>query len=501
MTTLAFKGTAVVHGATIEVTEADRLTFSINQATEPLLTLGEDEVPLVRRGEVFTSDPDWEREGQTEHLVGRCPVVLRDGGSPVLKATLRRAPSRITQERYEWMLAQLASRAGLSALEDSSDRTRIWAMLAPDIPTSDVEEAMSAMLIWRRCAEAVHRVASNPVADLKPRLEFVSVRSPAVARARRISGRSIRAWDPPRPPDRPTEGVVLIEERVSDVDTPENRFVLGAVSKMERLLAKAARSGAPAASRVEAAAAAEGIRSLFGGYPWTSMTPGPIPQLSFILRDNPSYQTIVSMVRQIDRLPRLVASFDASSVGDALELSPSSLNVLYERWVVTEVIEWVEGLIGPFQRPAVPVTGSYSRMAVCGNVLIQIDEEYPNKGPDVHAPYGGKRRPDLAIEIHGPTGTRVAVIDPTYSKRNPIHQEKMQYAVNLVDGRRRDPIDGRGALCVEWVAAAYPGDRPYALVQRPVQAEAILSAPPGEDGREILHQWLASTVGPVLVGR
>jgi len=267
--------------------------------------------------------------------------------------------------------------------------------------------------------------------------------------------------------------------------------------RLWRALDRAAKTGAPAPARVEASEAKDLISAMFTSGSWAGMAEGPMPSTSFVLRDQPGYHSIVELDRQLAAPRTMHASLDAMDLERSLELSPWSLNVLFQRWVTTEVLEWLERRLPPFERPAVPTSGIYLTESPVGTVHVVLDEQYPKSGPGVHVPFG-KNRPDMVVEIHTGSGVRALVIDPTYSKNRSIHEEKFQYAINIRDGSRTDPLDEMPALCAEWVAAAYPGGVSSAFSRRPNQAETLLSLVPGASGREVLGAWLEATIGNVL---
>ena len=233
--------------------------------------------------------------------------------------------------------------------------------------------------------------------------------------------------------------------------------------------------------------------------PWSRQFRIANPSLSFVLRDHPSYHSIVELDRQLAAPKNMQASLDAMDLDRALELSPWSLNILYQRWITTEVLEWLERRLPAFERPAVPTSGIFLTESPVGTVQVVLDELYPRTGLGVHVPTG-KNRPDLVVEVHTRQGVRALVIDPTYSKNRSIHEGKFQYAINIRDGGRADPIDQTPALCAEWVAAAFPGASSWASSRRPNQAETLLSLVPGDSGRTILFAWLEATIGDLLGG-
>ena len=451
---LRFRRDVVEDGSTLDVDETAQLHFSIEGWEGSSLQIGPDMVPMVPRGKVSVVDPEWVKGAATEHLVGNLAIEVRSSeGEHLLGATLRRSPSRMTLEQYQWMLDFIVGRTGLKGLEDPNGRAQIWAMLAPVVPDRETEVLPSGF---------------------KP-------------------------WDPPRPLPRPRQGTVLVESRDLDFATPENRYVVGVMGRLWRALAKAATTGAPAPARAEAAEAKDRVSTLFTTGAWTGISEGPMPSTSFVLRDHPSYHSIVELDRQLAAPKYMQASLDAMELERALELSPWSLNVLYQRWITTEVLEWLERRLPAFERPAVPTSGIFLTESPVGTVQVVLDEEYPRTGLGVHVPTG-KNRPDMVVEVHTRQGVRALVIDPTYSKNRSIHEAKFQYAINIRDGGRADPIDKTPALCAEWVAAAFPGASSWASSRRPNQAETLLSLVPGDSGRTVLFAWLDATIGTLLAG-
>ena len=497
---LRFRRDVVEDGSTLDVDETAQLHFSIEGWEGSSLQIGPDMVPMVPRGKVSVVDPEWVKGAATEHLVGNLAIEVRSSeGEHLLGATLRRSPSRMTLEQYQWMLDFIVGRTGLKGLEDPNGRAQIWAMLAPVVPDRETEEAMAALLAWRRSADAIHRIATNPQSSLSPQVELVEVDSARIASARKVLPSGFQPWDPPRPLPRPRQGTVLVESRDLDFATPENRYVVGVMGRLWRALAKAATTGAPAPARAEAAEAKDRVSTLFTTGAWTGISEGPMPSTSFVLRDHPSYHSIVELDRQLAAPKYMQASLDAMELERALELSPWSLNVLYQRWITTEVLEWLERRLPAFERPAVPTSGIFLTESPVGTVQVVLDEQYPRTGLGVHVPTG-KNRPDMVVEVHTRQGVRALVIDPTYSKNRSIHEAKFQYAINIRDGGRADPIDKTPALCAEWVAAAFPGASSWASSRRPNQAETLLSLVPGDSGRSVLFAWLDATIGTLLAG-
>jgi hypothetical protein len=477
----------------ISASEETKLNFIIEQP-EPLIVLlvAGEQVPLIVKGPYLVADPVWVEGKASVHLVGECVVSMSVAGASVLDATLERIPDRVRLSQYHWLLDWFLERISTSEIEDDQNRQYVWAEFAPNVPTPDEEDLMSMVLLWQRTAHGFRSIDRNPKSSIDRASEWLPVHQVRGSTSRRISARSISRRDPPRPIDRPTKGMVLVETHEEFSDTPENRYVRAVVEEFVRQLTKSLQSSSiDSELRVRGSAVVGELEGIGRRLARRGVGLGRRPAQSFLLRDNHSYSAVVLADNALRQYPSVSLRFPPADQLRAIPISPWSLNLLYERWITTMALEWIERRFGAFERPTVPSRGSWSVDLGYLKVTVRVDERYPKSGSNgVVCDRGSKDRPDLAIEFEDTDGVDVVVVDATWSQDPAKHYEKFQYALNLGDAGSVSPITNQTRRCVVSAGVAFPGGVVSVYEQRARLSECKISLPPSKDGEEKFYEWL-----------
>lgn len=494
MAELYLGGRRILDGMVIEVEERTRLDFLINSKESAELVLAGERVPLDRVSDGFRSSRTWLSTQRTRHFVGDCPIRMCVG-SLELRALLRRLPSRIELDDYEYMLRTLWSRLGPAAVEDPLGRVQIWARLAPEIPAAEEERARVLLSLFARSASSLRAIGASPRRSLREEDEWVPLREVQKVRGR-IDGRRLRPWDPPRPADRPPRGSVLVRRRTDDVDSPENRYVVAVVRQLAGMLRAALQESPSSQTAVEITAALNDLALWFGHSDWQEIPPGPVPHHSFVLRDDPEYGVVATLAVHLNSLPGVLARFPPDDPHRLFPLSPYSLNALYERWVQLSVFDWIVDRLGGPPRDFEP-EGTWQWRLPAGHVVLRIDVPYPRRA-DAGIVAIDKNRPDVAVEIWRSDHVEVLTLDATYSQDPLLHDEKLSYARNLRNVGLRHPVTNDPPLVVRWAAVARPAHVAAVVELGAGLSRATLSLPPREESQALLERFLSATVGETL---
>jgi hypothetical protein len=236
-----------------------------------------------------------------------------------------------------------------------------------------------------------------------------------------------------------------------------------------------------AATRTLAALAAEP--------PWADLPSGPMPRVSFLLRDHPHYRAVRTVADALDDSLRW-----SPLPGDpaALGLRTQTLNALFEVWVSQAVRAAARrrlGLATPLP-PPLPRGGAEEAQTARGRVRVCFDRVYPKAGVDGIVALTRKRSPDATVEWW-PTGGQpvVMAVDATWSRNPTYHDDKLGYARSLAAGGS-DEMLGTPRLCVRRSMVVYPGRRPEVHELGFALSLATVSAPPSEAGWELLGAFL-----------
>jgi hypothetical protein len=487
----------VAAGGIVELTESAPMLVHVRSERAPKVWLAEEPLPVV---EVAAAQwrVDVQRHGDeaVQHFVGDCPLVIEADGS-VFEATIRRVPSRVTLDEYEFLLADVQRRAGIENVRDPLGRHRIWAQLAPRIPTTRQEYALVLFSLFERAAPALRHIGSAPLPELDRTEEWMSVNRLATARGR-VDPRRFRGWDPPFPPTRPTTGSVLVSSALPRYDTPENRFVAGIVRRLAAAFAELARTEDDSETRITASRNVTELASWFDGAEWTGVLPALRPLHSFVLRDNPSYRAVDALATQLGDLRGLASRFPPGELEALLPINPYSLNVLYERWIQLLVRDWLETQLGALGSPAA-FSGHWVWRQPGITLIMRLDEAYPRQSEfGVFVPVG-KNRPDVAVECWLESGhVEVLTLDATYSQNPLIINEKFQYARNPRAAGRVNNLTGDPPLVTRWAAVATPTHPSSVLELRAGLGEARMSLPPSARSVSLLYDFLRATIGTHL---
>jgi hypothetical protein len=485
-------GRAVDHGTLVEIAETTRVVIRIECDVEPKVELGGEPVPMALEGRSWVSVDNWSEIGNTEHLVGDMKLQVATGDDTI-SATVRRAPTRITTEQYEYMVRRLRAAVGQDAIDDPLERARVWAAFAPDLPSHEDERAAVLIQLFERAAPALRAIAARPSEALTRIDEWVAVSRLGTVRGR-VDARRIRSWDPPRPATAPTLGTVLLVRNEALLATPENRFVRAVAARLADALARSVVETSPRCHR-QIVEALSDLDDWFGRGDWLDVTPGPLPAHSFVLRDHAAYRTVVSLANQLDHLPGLAVRFPPGELERLLPISPASLNTLYERWVQLVVFEWLVERLGRPQS-GFAGTGKWAWMPGTNTVALLLDRPFPRSASTGVVCRVGKNRPDVAIEHRDLGGTiTLLVLDATYSQNPAIVDEKLRYAHNFVDAGARHALTGDPPLVTRWCAAATPAALVSVVEMGADLARARLNLPPSIKAEQLLASYLDVSIG------
>jgi len=485
-------------GDIVDIEERTALKFSVISDSPPVLLLADEVVPLEEAPDGYRTARDWIDSRRTRHLVGDCPLELH-AERTTLRALVRRVPSRITLEAYHYLIDMLWTRLGAHGIEDPLGRVKVWARMAPRIPSPGEERARILASLFERAAPALRSIGASPRRSLATHDEWVPIRRLRHARGR-VDGRRIRRWDPPLPRDTPTRGSVLVHTPVEDVNTPENRYVVAVVSMLTSLLHETRESDDLSSDiAVEIDGILVDLASWFRALEWKDVGPGALPHHSFVLRDDPRNAAIASLAVQLHRLPGLLIEFPPDNPARLFPLSPFSLNVLYERWIQMLVFEWLTERLWAPERAFAP-QGTWEWATGTGRTVLRIDVPYPSRGSAGIIVPVGKNRPDVAIEVWRGSRVDVLTLDATYSQAPGLHNEKLTYAANLKNAATVNDLTGDNPLVVRWAAYAWPAGKPSVLELGASLSRASLSLPPGDESVMLLRRYLDATVGEALDG-
>lgn len=491
-----------------ELTEETHLDCRVStQSRTASVSIGGEFLPLEQVDDGWAVDRAWVDEKATSHLVGELSLLLElDTGS--WHGRLLRRPSRITEIQFRWLLDELAGRAGIEGVTDPEGRAQVWSEFSPAIPSPEEERAAWSLWLWRRAGPAFKAVVTKPHVRLDEDWQWQPVGR--LRPGQRVNSRRIRPWDPPRPLPSPREGQVLVAAPDEGIDTPENRFAVAVLRRLQDELRRAVdlpsrHSDIPS----RALRACSEIDVLLPDV-WKELPRGPRPQQSFVLRDNVAYRTVAAVGRQLDRLAGLLWTFPPLTP-DAWSITPASLNYLFENWVGALVLDWLSARLGPCRedRPAVPTGGLFTWELGRGRVVrFRRDVPYPRRpGSHLYCPptaVSGKNRPDVAVERWNGRIWSVVSLDATWSRSPLLHSEKMLYTRTISDGSRRQTT-ASSALCCANAAVAYPGEACEMDEQRGGLTEVVLSLPPGPEAVEVLNLWadlvLEDLISDALPGR
>jgi len=490
---LAIGGQLIEEGATVVISETEPLRLAVRgELGDSGLYLGGRAVPLERDGFRLVASKDWVDDQKTRHFVGRSPIEIRNGQAVALRAVIERRPSRVTVEQFKWMLDWFGDRTSTSNLRQDEARAQIWAEFSPRVPSPEDEGLIRLVLLWGRTAEGFRTTMTHPTSSLRSASERVPIHRVRGAMARRLSHRSIPHHDPPRPIGRPEWGSVIVDAIVDEVDTPENRFVRSVAEEFVRQLDHALRirdgddeiTERALHARSELAILQARARQLGVGT-------GPRPHQSFVLRDDPRYAAVAFADQALRMASAVELTFPPIDTLKALPIEIGSLNFLYERWITTMALEWIESRCGSIERPPVPPQGSWEWSRNDEWITARVDEPYPRSGRSRVICPEGKNRPDFAMEVFARNRTKMVVVDATWSRNTSYHEEKLGYARNFIDmGSRYSELTRSRRLACVATAVAFPGPR---LTVKELHAGfglALLSLPPSDEAVTVFGQWM-----------
>lgn len=495
---VAIGATPIAPGAVVHLDETAALSITVASDAPPAVTVSDEAVPMVRRHDGWRTDPVWIDDERTRHLVGECPLEVRVHDAR-LTATIVRSPTRIVLDEYRYLIEELQRRFGLAGVEDPVGRARIWAELAPRVPTVPEETARVLLGLFGRSSAALHAIAVVPRVALERNEEWVDVER-LVGRRGRVDARRFRPWDPPRPIERPTTGQVLVVASDEQANTPENRYVATIAERFAAMLRAVAADVASQELARRCGQTAAEIDGWFAVSPWLDVPRGRAPEHSFVMRDDARYRAVALLGAQLGELHSAIARFPAGALDRLFAIGAYSLNVLYERWIQCLTREWLEHRLGSLAaRPS--FSGRWCWTEPQTEIALSLDWPFPRQAAaGVVAPLG-KNRPDIAIEIWRDGSVRVLTLDATYSRSPLLHDDKLGYAANLHQAGRTDPLTARPPLVTEWSAVAFPGGTVSVHATRARLAAAKLSLPPGPESARVLAQYLDETIGAALDGR
>jgi hypothetical protein len=490
-------------GPALRIDEATPLAFALGPGVTGRLTLAGLPVPLVNG----RADPIWVDDSRREQWVGELDLEFVVTSTPrpvVLRPSVVLLPRRATIEGFGFLVDQFRGWAGPGALADPAGRTRIWAELAPRVPKRDEERALVALALLRRTLPALAAIHRAPATTPAERREWCALDRTG---GRRLLLRRLHPFDPPRPVHEPRSGQVATIVVEPSTDRAENRFVAGVVRRLVAMCRAAAE--APAwldADQVrELTEATRALINLAGEPPWADLPSGPMPRISFLLRDQPHYQ---ALRRTADALDDSLRWSPLPGDPAALGLRTQRLNALFEVWVSQAVRAAVRrrlGLAAPLPAP-LPRGGAEEAPTPRGRVRVCFDRVYPK--PRAAGPHGQedagivaltrKRSPDATVEWWPVGGQPVVMaVDATWSRNPNYHDDKLGYARSLAAGGS-DAMLGTPRLCTRRSLVVYPGPRPEIHELGFALSLATVSAPPSEAGWELLGAFLDRALEGVI---
>jgi hypothetical protein len=489
-------------GLPLRIDEATPLAFALGPGVTARLNLAGLPVPLVDG----RADPVWVDNSRREQWVGELDLELVVTGAPqapggmagatgaaVLRPRIVVLPRRATVEGFGFLVDQFRGWAGPGALADPAGRARIWAELAPRVPKRDEERALVALALLRRAIPALMAIHRAPATSPSERREWCAIDRTG---GRRLLLRRLHPFDPPRPVHEPRAGQVATIVVEPTTDRAENRFVAGVVRRLVAMCRAAAETPAwlDADQVRELTEATRALAYLAAEPPWSVLPSGPMPRVSFLLRDHPYYRVMRTVGDAIDD------SLNWSPIpGDpaALGLRTQTLNALFEVWVSQAVRAAVRrrlGLAAPLGAP-LPRGGAEEAITPRGRVRVCFDRVYP-KPASLEGSRDGivaltrKRSPDSTVEWWPAGGQPVVMaIDATWSRNPTYHDDKLGYARSLAAGGS-DEMLGAPRLCTRRSMVVFPGPRPEVHELGFALSLATVSAPPSEAGWELLGAFL-----------
>lgn len=495
---LLLGGRAVPVGAgpALRIDEATPLAFALGPGVTGRLTLAGLPVPLVDG----RADPAWVDDARREQWVGELDLELVVTGTPraaVLRPSIVVLPRRATLEGFGFLVDQFRGWAGPGALADPAGRARIWAELAPRVPKRDEERALVALALLRRALPALAAIHRAPATTPAERREWCSLDRTG---GRRLLLRRLHPFDPPRPVHQPRAGQVATIVVEPSTDRAENRFVAGVVRRLVALCREAAEAPVwldPDQVR-ELIEATRALATLAAERPWADLPTGPMPRISFLLRDQPHYQALRTVADALDDSLRW-----SPLPGDpaALGLRTQTLNALFEVWVSQAVRAAVRrrlGLAAPLRAP-LPRGGAEEAATPRGRVRVCFDRVYPKAGSgEGIVALTRKRSPDATVEWWPSGGQPVVMaVDATWSRNPNYHDDKLGYARSLAAGGS-DEMLRAPRLCTRRSMVVYPGPRPEVHELGFALSLATVSAPPSEAGWDLLGAFLDRALEGVI---
>ena len=485
-----------VTGVPLRIDEATPLAFNLAPGVAGRLNLAGMPVPLTDG----RADVAWVDESRREQWVGELDlelVVTSTSQAAVFRPKIVVLPRRATVEGFAFLVDQFRAWAGPGALADPAGRTRIWAELAPRVPRREEELALVALALLRRALPALLAIHRSPATAFTERREWRPLDRTG---GRRLLLKRLHPFDPPRPSSGPRTGQVATIVVEPSADRAENRFVAGVVRRLVQLCRQAAAEPRwlDADQVRELTDATRALAALAAEKPWVDLPTGPMPRVSFLLRDQPHYRVMRTVADAIDDSLRW-----SPLPGDpaALGLRTQTLNALFEVWVSQAVRAAVRrrlGLAAPLG-PPLPRGGAEEAVTPRGRVRVCFDRVYPKPGAaEGTAREGGsgivaltrKRSPDATVEWC-PTGGQpvVMAVDATWSRNPNYHDDKLGYARSLAAGGS-DEMLGTPRLCTRRSMVVFPGPRPEIHELGFALSLATVSAPPSEAGWELLGAFL-----------
>jgi hypothetical protein len=490
-------------GPALRIDEATPLAFTLGAGVTGRLTLAGLPVPLVDG----RADPSWVDEARREQWVGELDLELVVTSGPravILRPSIVVLPRRATVEGFGFLVDQFRAWAGPGALADPAGRARIWAELAPRVPKRDEERALVALALLRRTLPALAAIHRAPATSPAERREWCALDRTA---GRRLLLRRLHPFDPPRPVHQPRSGQVATIVVEPSTDRSENRFVAAVVRRLVAMCREAAEAPVwldPDQVR-ELTEATRALATLAAEAPWRDLPSGPMPRVSFLLRDQPHYQALRRVADALDDSLRW-----SPLPGDpaALGLRTQTLNALFEVWVSQAVRAAVRrrlGVAGPLPAP-LPRGGAEESLTSRGRVRVCFDRVYPK--PGAAGPRGDtgivaltrKRSPDATVEWWPAGGQPVVMaVDATWSRNPNYHDDKLGYARSLAAGGS-DEMLGTPRLCARRSMVVFPGPRPEVHELGFALSLATVSAPPSEAGWDLLGTFLDRALEGVVPG-